>query len=180
MSLASTYMFEKNIDKALAVYQDAEKKIKNKVPVQIQMAAIFEKKKDFPAAIKVYKEILSVNPGNKLAANNYASLLLDYGVESDTPKALKLVMSFEKLKEPALQDTLAWAYARTGDNAKAIKILKPIVEKLPKVAVFRYHLGYALNEIGDKAAAKSHLEIAIASKQEFPGKDNASEILKSI
>jgi len=178
--LANTYLIEKNVDKALSVYQDAESKLKNKAPAQMQIAAIYEKKKDFAAAMKVYQRILSENSGNKLATNNYASLLLDYGSASDLPKALELSKSFEKLPQPALQDTLGWAYAKTGDSAKAVEILKPIVEKAPKIAIFRYHLGYALYEMGDKAAAKSHLEIASSSEQTFPGKDKAAELLKAM
>jgi len=95
-------------------------------------------------------------------------------------KALELTKSFEKMPQPALQDTLAWAYVKKGNSLKAIEILKPIVEKAPKIAVFRYHLGYALYEMGDKAAAKSHLEIATTSKQEFSGKAKAQELYKSL
>jgi len=178
--LANTYLIENNIDKALSVYKDAESKLKNKVPAQMQIAAIYEQKQNYAAAMKVYQRILSENSGNKLATNNYASLLLDYGEASDLSKALELSKSFEKLPQPALQDTLGWAYAKTGDSAKAIEILKPIVEKAPKIAVFRYHLGYALYEMGDKAAAKSHLEIASSSEQNFPGKDKATELLKNM
>jgi len=179
-NLASTYFVEKKYDKALAVYKDAENNLKNKMPAQMQMAVIYEAKKDYPQAINTYKSILSDNPTNKLAANNYASLLLDYGSEADVPKALELVKSFEKLQQPALQDTLAWAYVKSGEIDKAIKILKPIVEKAPKISVFRYHLGYALYQKGDKAAAKSHLEIATSSKQNFSGKDKAGELLKTL
>ena len=179
-SLATLYMAEENVDGALAVYQDAITKLKNKVPAQMQIATIYERKSDFVAAMNVYQQILSDNSSNKLAANNYASLLLDQGVESDALKALELVKSFEKMRQPALQDTLAWAYAKTGDNAKAVEILKPIVERSPNIAVFRYHLGYALYHMGDKAASKSHLEIAVSSEQKFPGKDKAAELLKLI
>jgi len=179
-NLATSYMIDNNIDKALSVYKDAESKLKNKEPALIKIAAIYEQKKDYPAAMKVYEKIITENSRNKLAANNYASLLLDYGREADAVKALDLAKSFEMLEQPALQDTLAWAHAKTGDNAKAIHILKPIVDKAPEVAVFRYHLGYALNGAGDAAAAKSHLEIAVSSDQDFPGKSNAKELLKSL
>jgi len=179
-SLAATYLAENNADKALAIYQDALTKLKNKAPAQMQVAAIYEKKKDYPAAMKVYQDVLSENSTDKLAVNNYVSLLLDHGSKSDAPTALELAKGFEKIQQPALQDTLAWAYAKTGDSAKAVEILMPIVEKAPKIAVFRYHLGYALYQLGDKAAAKSHLEIAASSEQKYPGKDNAGELLKSI
>ena len=146
----------------------------------MQVASMYEKQKKYDQAMEVYQVILKDNEFNRIATNNYASLLLDYGESSDALKALKLAKSFEKIDKPALQDTLAWAYAKSGDNVKAIKILKPIVEKIPKVAVFRYHLGYALYYAGDKAAAKSHLEIATSSEQQFIGKDVAIKLLKSI
>jgi len=180
MSLAASYMLDKNVEMTLAVYNDALTKLKNKIPVQLQIASIYERQKEFDKAMDIYKEILAESSTNKLAANNYASLLLDHGGEIDYVKALDMSKAFEKANQPALQDTLAWAYAKTGDNAKAIEILKPIVEKSPKIAVFRYHLGYALFHMGDKAAAKSHLEIASSSEQTFTGKDKAIELLKSI
>jgi len=179
-SLATTFLAEKNIDAAVSVYKNAITKLTNKLPAQLQLASIYERSKDFTNAMKTYKEILSVHSGNKLAINNYASLLLDYGVESDVTIALELVKDFEKLKQSAFQDTLGWAYAKSGNNLKAIELLKPVVDKLPKTAVFRYHLGYALYAMGDKAAAKSHLEIAVSSEQMFLGKDKAAELLQSI
>jgi len=179
-SLAITYLMDKDFDKALSVYQDAAKKIKNKSIAQLQVASIYERQKKYTQAMGVYEKILADNASNIIATNNYASLLLDYGEDSDAPKALELAKSFKRLYKPALQDTLGWAYAKTGDNTKAIEVLKPVVEKAPEVAIFRYHLGYALYHSGDKAAAKSHLEIAVSSPQEYTGKDKAIELLKSI
>ena len=178
--LATIFVQNDKIDKAIVVYQEAEKKLKNKVPAQLQIAALYEKQKNFSEAMNVYQKILSSNAANKLASNNYASLLLDYGNDSDSAQALELVKGFKNMQQPALQDTLGWAYAKTGDSAKAVEILKPIVEKSPKIAVFRYHLGFSLYYLGDKAAAKSHLEIAASSEQVFPGKDNAIKLLKTL
>jgi len=179
-SLAVTYVAENDIPGALNVYHKALNSLKNKIPAQIQIAALYEKNKEYQKAMLTYENILSDSPDNKLALNNYSSLLLDFGDKKDGLKALDLVRGFEKLKQPALRDTLAWAYAKTGDYARAIEILKPIVEKAPKVTIFRYHLAYALYFIGDKAAAKSHLEVAVSSEQIFIGKDKAVELLKSI
>jgi len=179
-SLAASYMAENEMDKALAVYEGALVKLKNKVPAQLQIALIYEKKKNFSAAMKEYQKVLSLSPGNKLAANNYAALLLDYGKSSDIAKALELSRGFEKLKQPVLLDTLAWAYAKSGDNVKAIELLKPIVEKAPEIAVFRYHLGTALYQNGDKAAARSHLEVAARSDQKYYGKEKAIALLKTL
>ncbi|MFK5951105.1 MAG: tetratricopeptide repeat protein, partial [Methylococcales bacterium] len=179
-NLANSYLIEKNTDKALEVYQNSLPKLKNQIPVLLQIASIYENKKNFDKAMNIYQDLLAENQSNKLAANNYASLLLDHGDDSDAVKALALSKDFKNLQQPAFQDTLGWAYAKTGDSIKAIEVLKPIVEKAPKVAIFRYHLGYALYQADDKAAAKSHLEIAVSSKQNFAGKENAETLLKSI
>ncbi len=179
-SLASTYLLEKDYDRAISIYKSSLPKLDNKIPAQIQLASLHELQSDFSEAMTIYEQILIDSPSNKLAANNYASLLLDYGKDTDVEKALELSKGFEKIQQPALQDTLAWAYAKSGDNQKAIDILKPIVERAPNVAVFRYHLGYALYHSGDKAAAKSHLQIAVDSEQDFPGKIEAEALLKEI
>lgn len=179
-SLASTYIAEKNIDEAIKVYKDAISKLSNKVPAQLQLASIYERKKDIPNAMQVYEDLLVENSGNKLAANNYAALLLDYGKESDVNKALSLLKGFDKLKQPALIDTLGWANVKSGNSQKAVELLKPVVQSSPETAVFRYHLGFALYEIGDKAAAKSHLDVAVSSEQQFFGKEHAAELLKTM
>jgi len=179
-SLASTYMAEQNFNQAIKVFEDAIEILKNKTPAQLQIASIYEHQKKYTQAMSIYKNILDASPANKIAANNYASLLLDHGDDADFAKALKLTEMFENISRPALQDTVGWANFKAGNNAKAVEILKLVVEKSPKVAVFRYHLGAALIQIGDKAAAKSHLEIAVSSEQTFTGKDKAIEILNNL
>lgn len=179
-TLASIYLSENNIDEAVSVYRNAESNLDNKVPAQIQIAALHERNKKYSDAIKVYEDIIKSNPSNTIAANNYAALLLDYGQESDVALALELTKDFEKLNQPALVDTYAWALTKSGNHAKAAELLKPIVEKIPNAAVIQYHLGYALFHSGDKQAAKPYLEMAAMSEQSFPGKDNAKKLLESI
>lgn len=178
--MAASYLSENNIDKAIEAYTEAVDKLKVKTPAQMQLAALYERKQSYTDAMDVYKQIIQENPGNQVASNNYAALLLDYGAATDVSRALEIAQKFEKLQQPAFQDTLAWAYTKSGEHQKAIDILSPIVERASNVAVFRYHLGYALYHSGDKAAAKSHLEIAVDSEQDFPGKIEAEALLKEI
>jgi len=179
-NLSDSYLNENNYDQAVNVINDAMPKLKNKALAQMKIAAIYEKQKKYLLAMEVYKEILDEDSANKIAANNYASLLLEFGTENDVKTALILSKQFENDKQPALQDTLAWAYAKSRDYVKAVEILKPIVDKSPNVAAFRYHLGYSLYNIGEKSAAKSHLEVAVSSKQDFIGKDIAEKLLKEL
>jgi len=179
-SLALTYAAEKDYIKALEVLKSSLPKLSNVVPAMMQMASLYEVQSKYADAMSIYKQVLDENISNKLAANNYASLLLDHGEAGDVDKALELVKGFEKIQQSAFLDTLAWAYAKSSNHQRAIEILLPIVEKTPDTAIFRYHLGYALYYSGDKAAAKSHLEIAVSSEQKFTGKDEAGKLLKTI
>ena len=179
-NLVASYLSDNNYDEALLVLNSAISKVNNKTFVQTQIASIYEKQNKYKEAMEVYKKILDDDSGNKVVRNNYASLLLDFGDENDVKKALELSKTFEQAKQSALRDTLGWAYVKSNNNAKAIEILKPIVDKSPDIAVFRYHLGTALLNMGDKSAAKSHLQIAASSDQEFVGKDVAKKLLKSL
>jgi len=180
LSLAATYISENNYEMAEEVLQSALSEVDNKASVYIQLASLYERQKKFDDAMNVYKNILKINETNLVAINNYASLLLDHGNKDDFVKALSLVSEFENTKSPAFKDTIAWGYAKTADYVKAVEMLSSLVKTSPDVAVFRYHLGYALYYAGDKSAAKSHLEIAVSSKQNFTGKIHAQELLKSI
>jgi len=180
LSLAKTYLAENDFVQAELVYKDALVNVSNKIPVFMQLASIYERQENYTKAMSTYQQVIDLSANNMVAKNNYASLLLDHGSDAELSKVLELINGFEKIQQPAFQDTLAWAYAKSGDNTKAVEILKPLVDKAPEVAIFRYHLGYALYYMGDKAAAKSHLKIAVSSKQLFIGKEQASELLATI
>ena len=179
-ALAAIYIGNNQVDMAVEVFNEAIGKVSNKEPAQLQLAAVYEKNKLYSKAIEVYQNVLRVNPSHRIAVNNLVSLLLDFGQESDIPRALELSHSLEKFQESVFQDTVGWAHAKSGNNEKAIAILTPIVEKSPEIAVYRYHLGYALFAKGDKAAAKSHFEIVSKSEQVFAGKEHAVELLGAL
>ena len=92
-------------------------------------------------------------------------------------RALELVKRFEASKNPAYADTLGWAYFKLGQYDPALALLKKAVETAPTAAVFQYHLGMALYKKGDLTAAKPHLQKAIEAKAEFPGIEEARQIL---
>jgi len=179
-NLARTYIVEGDLDQAIKIYNEAIAVLEKPSSAKMQLATIYERQKKYKMAMDIYLDILEKDPSNNLVKNNYASLLLDFGDAADIPKALELSSGFDKVNQPALQDTLAWAYAKSGDNAKALSLLEPLVERSPNIAVFRYHIGYVLYKMDKKSAAKTHLELAVSSDQQFVGKDKAALLLKSI
>jgi Flp pilus assembly protein TadD len=55
----------------------------------------------------------------------------------------------------------------------AVKTFATLVQKYPKAPTFRYHLGIALLETGDKVRARKELETALAN---HPSPDEAAKI----
>jgi predicted Zn-dependent protease len=61
----------------------------------------------------------------------------------------------------ALSDTVGWIYFKKKNTDSAIQVLSNVVQKDPREAVYRYHLGAALLEKGDRSGAKKELMAAI-------------------
>ena len=181
LNLSSLYVREGQVSDAINVLKQATAAIDNDAKIYTTLASLYEKNEDFESARKIYEDLLRKTQTNMVALNNLAVILLDHSLEPGAAgKALEYAKKLNTTLNPAFVDTLAWAYAKSGDAAKAVEILKPIVKDKPKVAVFRYHLGYALYKMGDKAGAKENLEFAVNSKQKFAGKDDATKLLKSL
>jgi Flp pilus assembly protein TadD len=97
---------------------------------------------------------------------------------------MKLATRFKESENPYFQDTYAWGLVKTGSTAEGLKILESLILKEPKLPVFRYHLGVAHFNSGNRATAITELKQAISlsdkQKSQFSGKDNAEKILKEL
>jgi len=181
MSLAKLEEDSGNIEAAIEVYKEAAVNVPNAGLVYMRLAGLYEKDKQFDDAVIIYEKALSINPDNKLVANNLASLLIENNPDQAAISRAKLITKgFDEIRQPAFKDTLGWVYVKSGENDKAVKVLEEVVNSAPKVAVFKYHLGVALYNIGDASNAKKHLLEAVESKQEFMGKQQAVKLLNQL
>jgi len=180
-ALASIYEIKGNIKKAENVYSEAIENVDNSLSARMQLASLYEKNKQYKKAMQQYETILSEAPENNAVKNNLAALLIDHDASDNSiQKAKELTKGFETIQHPALRDTLAWVYVKSGENDKAREILEQVVEKSPDVAVFKYHLGVALNNLGEKLRAKTLLTDSVNSDQKFSGKDQARQLIKDM
>jgi predicted Zn-dependent protease len=81
---------------------------------------------------------------------------------------------------PDFMDTTAWLYYRQGRLAKARDLLLSMEDKIGNRPVIQYHLGMIYLGLEQKAEAKAHLELAIRSKQDFPGRTEAERVLNDL
>ena len=129
------------------------------------------------SALYNYRRQLQLQPGDPVALNNLAYLLADTGKNLD--EALSLAQQArEKLPDnPAISDTLAWVYIKHNMNDPAIQVLTYLVKKFPHEASYRYHLGLALLQKGEKPKAKSEFEGALSER---PSPDIAEKIKEAL
>jgi Tfp pilus assembly protein PilF len=115
-------------------------------------------------AVAVYQDVLTRRPNDLLAANNFASLVLeDPGADAPAKsKALRAAAVLENSENPFFLDTLGWAKYHNADLDGAIAALEKAVAVAPNFAEARYHLGAALLAKGEAARARVELEKAVA------------------
>jgi len=142
---------------AIAAYEQGLGVMKDDISLQIGMAGLKEKYGDIKGAIAIYEKVLGQQSDNALAINNYVSLLADHRKDKDSLKrAQELASKLSEIDQPAFRDTVAWVHYRSGEYAKAVELLKQVVDKAPNVAIFHYHLGMAYHNMGNAKLAGEH------------------------
>jgi tetratricopeptide (TPR) repeat protein len=75
--------------------------------------------------------------------------------------------SYAKRKSIFAADALAWALHMSGRDAEALKYAKEAVRLGTLSAMFRFHLGAIEAKLGQRAAARSNLELALKINPHF-------------
>lgn len=140
-NLAKHYMSQQKVDEALAVLRNAYAKVPNNFSIGLSLAGLLELKNDPEGAIKIYEEQLQRTPDALIVVNNLASLLADFRTDkASLDKARMLSQRLASVDVPQFKDTVGWISYQTGDYRTALLNLEQAVEKLPNLALARYHL----------------------------------------
>lgn len=166
---------------AVAAYRKGIAATGGSVPLQMGLAALYEQNNDLDDAIATYEQLLKDHPGAELAANNLAMLLVAHRADDASVKrAADLVEPLRKTENAAVLDTIGWVDYRRGQYNAAVPTLEKALKTAPGSALVRYHLGMAQYKQGNHAAAKEQLQQALASPDQFHGRDEASSTLQSL
>jgi tetratricopeptide (TPR) repeat protein len=147
------------------------------------LATEYEVQGRYDEAIDLYDELLDANPDVALALNNLAALLLDfrYDDRASVQRALELAERLDETDNPAVIDTVGWAYYRAGDAQKAVGYLERAVAGAGEAPVLRYHLGMAYLAADNPVGAKQELDKALQlAKADFVGIEEARATLASL
>ncbi len=161
-SLARLYASEKRSDEAEEMLLVGRGKAPLDLASSMLLASLYEVKGKVDDAMKIYEEQLVQTPDVLVIVNNLASLLTDY--RSNDPESMTraqaLARRLEAVEVPQFKDTVGWIAYLKGDYRTALVNLQVAKDKLPEVAVVRYHFGMALAAVKRTEDAKFELEKA--------------------
>lgn len=161
-ALADFYISQNNYDEAIKIARSGIEQRPDATLFLMIMASAFERKADYESAISEYQSLLDKEPGNLIAANNLASLLLDYRTDSASlKKAQSLAAFLRKSDIPQFKDTLGWASYQQGDYRTAVSLSEEASAALPDQAAVRYHLGMSYIATGQLGKASGQLKKAL-------------------
>lgn len=157
----------KRYNEAFKLYTDALKDLTDNNRLLYARALTAEKLGEIDLAVKDLQSIVKREPKNAQALNALGYTLID-----KTPRVeegLEYVKRALKLEpdDPAIHDSMGWAYYRLGKYDEALKYLKRAFAKL-KDAEIAAHLGEVLWVAGEHAAAQ---EVWDAALQHAPDHD---------
>lgn len=164
-------------------YADIKKRAPNQPLSYIKLSALYAAQKKWDRAIAEMEQVVRIHPDMWSTTNDLAYLLSEYGKgKKDLDRALVFAEKAKSLSpdNPAIFDTEGWIDYRKGDMNQALDLLVKAQTKASKNPVINYHLGMAYYRAGNTGKAKEYLQVALASKVSFPGKDEAEKTVAGI
>lgn len=153
---------EQNIE-ALAAYREAYRLSPKDLATGLTLGRAMAAAGRIDEARSQFQTVLAVHPDDPRVLNEMAFFISQNGGNLDD--ALRFAQrALEKMPgQPNFSDTIGCIYLKKGLNDSAIQVFGNLVQKYPKYVTFRYHLGLALVEKGDKGRAKKELDVALSS-----------------
>lgn len=145
------------------------------------LCQLYELTKNYEKAIETYEKLLVKKPELWPAVNNLAYLLSDHGkTPKDLQRALELAQKAHTAnpQNPNILDTLGWTYYRMADMNQGLEFLQRAYIIDPESTGINYHLGMILHQLGRTAESREHLQKALASKDDFFGRDAAEALMR--
>ena len=168
-TLVSYYLGQKKFEEAKKILAAGQEKLPDNVSLSLLKANLFERDRNFDAALAEYEELYKKSPNSEVVINNLASMLTEYRTdEASIKRAYELAKRFRNSNIPHFKDTLGWIQYRMGNAGEATSLLKAVVKQAPNVAVFRYHLGMSFLADKQDSSATRELERALELSKNQP------------
>ena len=177
LRIGEAYRRKGDLTNSIAALQKAREILPDNGVVLSTLALVLDAAGRWSEARQVYEVVLKLDPNNGVALNNLAFLLSEHGGDLDDAltKAQRAKQLLPDLTE--VSDTLGWIYLKKNLTDNAIDIFKDLVNKVPAQAVFRYHLGMAYSQKGDKTRALKELQDALKYNPTKEDRDKIQQLI---
>jgi tetratricopeptide (TPR) repeat protein len=126
------------------------------------LGSLEEAKGEKSKAMDYYNKALQADPGNAVASNDLAYLMVEDGQSVDVALTLAQTARRAMPDSPQTADTLAWVNYYKGNYLEARDLLEEALKTAPDDASIQFHLGMTCTKLNDKTNAVLHLKKAIA------------------
>lgn len=173
LRMGEVYRKKGDVQAAINAFRKAKELRPNDPVPFLHLAVLLDAQGQHEQARPIYEQILKLQPDHPIALNNLAYMMAQDGQNLD--EALKLAeRAKQKLpQDPDVSDTLGWIYIKKNLSEEAIRVYRDLIARQPERSTFRYHMGMALYQKGDKVQAKKELQIALQKK---PTKEEEAKI----
>lgn len=165
---------------AIQALQKARELLPDDETVLSSLALVLDAAQRWSEAIQVYNAAIRLAPNDAVSLNNDAYLLAEHG--GDLDQALTMAQHATQLLPDyaEVSDTLGWIYLKKNLSDQAIDIFKRNVARQPNSSTYRYHLGMAWYQKGDKTQAHQALLEALKYNPSAVEKQKIQELLAKL
>ena len=182
LKLARVQGAKGSTDDAIATCRRALENNPNEHGFLILLGELYQSKQDWTGAAEAYQKALAIRPGNPLASNELASVMMQSGGNLDVALSLAQTARRGMPTSPGVADTLGWIYYQKGAYHSAVDSLREALRlaqqtSYPENPRFHYHLGMAYAKCGQPTLARQHLEEALRLD---PNSGDAQDVRKQL
>jgi tetratricopeptide (TPR) repeat protein len=180
MRIGETYRLKGDPQNAIAYLQKAREVLPENTLILGTLALALDNAGRWTDAEQVYQATIRIDPNNGVSLNNAAFIMAEHGGDLDS--ALAMAQKAKQLipNVAEVSDTIGWIYLKKGMADNAIDTFRDLVNKKPHASTYRYHLGMALAQKGDKPAALRELQTALKDNPPKAERDKIQEQIQKI
>lgn len=180
MRLGEVHRRKGDLQNAGTSFTKAKELAPNSVSPYLQLAMMYDTNGKRQEAKPLYEHVLRIEPDNHIALNNLAFMMADIGGDLDVALTMAQKAKQKMPHDANISDTLGWIYIKKNLSDSAIQVFKDLVAKEPGRATYRYHLGLALAQKGDKPQARKELETALKSNPDKLEESKIRDLLSKL
>ncbi len=180
LRMGETYRRKGDDAGAIAALQKAREASPEDDTVLTSLGLTLDHAGRWPEARQLYEATLKMAPNNGVVLNNLAFLIAEHGGDLDDAltKAQRAKQLLPTMGE--VSDTLGWIYLKKNLSDEALNIFRDLITKAPNQSTYRYHLGVALSQKGDKPGAIKELQQALKDNPERDEKEKIQQLLSRL